>query len=1107
MKRLLYTAYILVTLTIMASCQRDAIDEFVPQEPAVEMPEGYTYIEFTANISDIQHHSTRAVDPDGLYLSNMTLFCFNEFGLYISSEVANLTTYNEDSGHFTAVIPNNTQIIHFIGNHSEGLFDESEFPGQTESMVIANMEGGSGMLVYWSRFQMDTSSEKSISEQLAELKYTVGGVEHAGVKLIRNQAKVTIDNWETKYFHVTGFRTVNIPAFGTVAPHHPNDHFNIVDNWESTEEFVTLPNNQSIMTDISDINTKPEDYIFETENSGEKLVSVIIRGHAPGQTEANDKYYRVVLQNEDGSNFMIRRNHNYNIQITGMLSFGQDSFEKALTAPASNNAWISIDEWVNEISDGKETLWIEQTVYVLSSDKYAGTNWTIPYRYTGDSVAPTVTWIENNVAYDNITNNYNPSTGEGTITLYLYPMYEGNEQQMGSFLIKHGKLQRKITVYVIRTQYFTPSWISTQIYGAAEEYVTVVFTIPESCPEALFPLTVLVSANHLDVRSESGQRLPVYTKGEDGYFGQDWEGINYKYAFTITEPGKHRLHMHSLLQHEDGDTEPVHLEAQFFETITKTAMFTGYGHAHQRIFIYNLHTYHLQYADDEELYYILMPQKKAAPMRFTIQLQERKQDNTYAPYNHAANPGSEQWHKNGRDEFLIYSKSLSFYDEYFKENPDQYQEIKELAWEGEITLFDKESWNTNGRVMAFRTLSYEDDATDPYKQYKYGLQEDGSYNIYMLTHSTYNKDVVRVSSNNVNNRYLFEKDRNGNPYTGNYDGNEYRSVIFDVAHYRPYRFAAQVRVTDEGGGNEELTPSDDKLLSNEKNGDTGEAIDEVVFSYKPGQKVDILFDITSFRGSDGRSVHPFGELFGTEFEVYIDAPMLEIDYDRVPEKWLAANNSSLKADKLRKDPTTPGRFIYTVERLREDERKYSTIDAHNKDLSTMGFDVYGRPEEYSNAINQTGERKSLPFKKTSITAGGDINLSTNKNLVVFWDKTFNVETEHIMGDIFYYEDEAGQHPIPKDAFVAFVRLRTGARIGVATIYEDGKFKLNLREEYTYDWEDDPIDFYYTTKDKNGNNITYNFNYKDSNGNAKSVDLALLYDLAASKTPIVLTHVD
>ena len=462
MKRVIYIFTLL--LLLLSSC----VQEEVVVTPVVDdVPEGYTKITFTANIaSPTTNIGTRAVDPDGLDVNNMTLFCFNEFGLYISSEEATLVpgTKTEDgiseSGTYEAIVPSHTHIIHFLANHSKGLYDEKDFPGQTESMVVANMEGGSGMLVYWSRFKIDATSDLSIHDQLAALTYTIGGKTYNGIKLIRNQAKITIDDWETDKFVVTGFRTVNIPAFGTVAPHHPDLKFDIVDDWEQTEEFVTLPNNQALMSDISDINTKPADYIFESENSGDKLISVIIKGHAKGQSEANDKYYRIVMQNPDGSNFMIRRNHHYNIKITGMLTYGQDSFEKALTAPASNNAWISIDEWVNEITDGTETLWVEQTSYVLSSDIYAGTDWTFPYKYTkngsGDSVKPTVTWIDNNVAYNNITNDYNTTTGEGKVTLRLYPMYEGNEQQVGTLLIKHGKLQRKVTVYIIRTQHFTP---------------------------------------------------------------------------------------------------------------------------------------------------------------------------------------------------------------------------------------------------------------------------------------------------------------------------------------------------------------------------------------------------------------------------------------------------------------------------------------------------------------------------------------------------------------------------------------------------------------------------------------------------------------------------
>ena len=1065
-----------------------------------DTPEGYTKISFRANISSpTVGVETRAVDPDGLDVNNMTLFCFNEFGLYISSEEAKLVPGSKtedgisESGAYTAVVPNHTKIIHFLANHSKGLYDSSEFPGQTESMVVANMEGGSGMLVYWSRFEMDSTSDLSIDDQLRELTYQINGETYHGVKLIRNQAKVTIQDWETDKFIVTGFRTVNIPAFGTVAPHHPNYKFDIVDRWEQTDDFVTLPNNQALMSDISDINTKPSDYIFESENSGDRLISVIIKGHARGKSEADDKYYRVVMQNSDGSNFMIRRNHHYNINITGMLTFGQDSFEKALTSAASNNAWISIDEWVNEISDGVETLWVEQTSYVLSSDIYAGTDWSFPYKYTmngkGHSVAPTVTWVDNNVAYSTITNNYNNTTGEGTINLRLYPMYEGNEQQIGTLLIKHGKLQRKVTIYIIRTQKFTPSWISSQVYGVAHEHVTLMFTIPDTCPDALFPFTVLISVNHLDVRSDSGQQLPVYIKGEEGYFGVDWDDINYKYAYTVTEPGKHRLHMRSILKHEEDDTESVHLEADFFETITKNVVFRGYNNDHYRLFIDGLHNYGYTYAHDEELYYMLVPQKKASPVVFTLMLQERNSDGTYKAYNHAKNQQS-----SSQDEFLIYTKFLSFYDDYFMDNPGQYEEIKDVAWEGEVINFNEDKWSNNGRVMAFRPFNYGNlITTDPY-----GLQTDGSYNIFMLTNSSSNKDVVRVASNTSLNPHAFTYNRDGEPYDHTqYDGNEYRSVIFDVAHYRPYRFAAQMKISSSSSVT--TIPADSELLSNERNGSQEESVDNVVFNYKPGEQVDILLDITSFKGSDGRSVHPFGEHFGTEFDVYIDAPMLEIDYARIQPNWLAENNSSLKEDKLRKHPTIPGRFIYTVDREREVEAQYGSAVAFNKDLSTSRYDEYGRLET-NVTIDQTGERKSLPFKKTAITIGGDIAISSDAEKVVYWEKRFSVDTKNMVGEIYYQKsDTSAPIPMPKDAFVAFVRLRTGARIGVVSIKEDGKFELNLRDEYQFTWVDDSVDFYYTDDD----GVVYSFNYTE-NGEVKDVDLNTLNNLVEEGVPIILT---
>jgi hypothetical protein len=129
MKRAKYIILSLLLL-LLGACVNDC--EIIAPE-VDNVPEGYTKIEFGANISTPTVVDTRAVDPDGLDVNNMTLFCFNEFGLYISSEEAQIVpgSKTEDGisehGKYTAVIPSNTHIIHFLANHSSGLYDEKDF--------------------------------------------------------------------------------------------------------------------------------------------------------------------------------------------------------------------------------------------------------------------------------------------------------------------------------------------------------------------------------------------------------------------------------------------------------------------------------------------------------------------------------------------------------------------------------------------------------------------------------------------------------------------------------------------------------------------------------------------------------------------------------------------------------------------------------------------------------------------------------------------------------------------------------------------------------------------------------------------------------------------
>ena len=116
-------------------------------------------------------------------------------------------------------------------------------------------------------------------------------------------------------------------------------------------------------------------YVFECENRADDPVSIILYGHNEGESE--DRYYRIMLVNEKGDQLLIRRNHDYQVNIVGKLSFGQATFAEALEAAATNNVWISISDKVNEVEDNGYVLSVAQTDYVLDAE----TNENKPYTH------------------------------------------------------------------------------------------------------------------------------------------------------------------------------------------------------------------------------------------------------------------------------------------------------------------------------------------------------------------------------------------------------------------------------------------------------------------------------------------------------------------------------------------------------------------------------------------------------------------------------------------------------------------------------------------------------------------------------------------------------
>lgn len=1009
---------------LSVSCRED---EWFDPSPAAR--EGYVALRFSADVPAMEKVATRAVDPDGSGVQDMTLFCFDSYGLFITTVTAEVISTDVSNGTFQAQVPENTRTVHFLANQVMTDFEQDQFRSKSEAEVMALLEGSSGRMIYWARFACDNSTDELKKQTIAQQMSGKGN----SITMLRNHAKVSVNAPEDNgYFTVKGFAVYNTNAFGTVAPYHPEKGFNFTETDWLNDDFVTIPANDAKLSDVTDVTTNMGQYIFESENSADDPVSIVLYGRNAGDTE--DRYYRVMLVDEEGDQILIRRNHDYQLNITGRLSFGQTTFAEALEAAATNNVWISISDRVNEVEDSEYILTVEQTDYVLGSE-LAGSAYTLSYTVKGkdgkkitEADKAEVTWIDNLVAQQGIANTFkigDDGVGRGTIIINLLSM-GANEKLEGTLLVKHGRLQRKIKVIMVKEQSFAPSWVGTQIYGGIDQsdptkdrsHVTVMFTVPETTPAELFPLKVYISVGGLDIRNASGMELTVVRNGDKDWYssGDITPESDYKYLYIVEQPGVQRVYFENILSQNEDYQGQLYIEAEHFETMTRAFTYSG---TRKSITVEGLKAYNAQgggiegYPDDELILYRLVPQKRHANVQFDLQLREKTGDDLEDDQK------GDPFNAGEKDEFLLYSRYLDYYED---------NETGQAGVDAfDCTFYPDESaawWQTNnpsgGRMLMFK----------PKKEIlNRPTGSIGKYSIYMKSNRPKSAEVIRIASNINGTNAVLPEDNNG--VNNEYGGNSYRSVTFELANYNPFRFGARLKY--DNGSEQGKEP--DRVTN--PNADVPELLTPLKWTYEPGKPVDIAIDITSFAGSDDKSVDPFGE----EFEIYIDAPMLKL-----------GDNSDLKASKLYE--ASPGRFVYKVDADRETERSYFP-----------GSNVVNKDNTPNANVNQTGERKTLHFTTKSIVSAGDIVISSNEEKVVFYYKTFRV-TNKSMGGNIYYEDESGSlQPIPSSAFVAFERVSNSSRIGAVTVTADGRYELRLRKEYTFDWYTNPVQFHYELNGK------------------------------------------
>lgn len=141
MKRMMIALAGLMTLNI--ACQRE---DLLPQDVT---PEGYLTIEFVAQVPDMGQVQTKAVDPDGAGVQQMTVFCFDENSLFITTVTASLEPDSGNpslSGRMKITVPDHTVTLQLVGNQNLTYFREDLYRGMSEVDVMAALEASAGRM-------------------------------------------------------------------------------------------------------------------------------------------------------------------------------------------------------------------------------------------------------------------------------------------------------------------------------------------------------------------------------------------------------------------------------------------------------------------------------------------------------------------------------------------------------------------------------------------------------------------------------------------------------------------------------------------------------------------------------------------------------------------------------------------------------------------------------------------------------------------------------------------------------------------------------------------------------------------------------------------------
>lgn len=535
MKQILHTLWILLAMLAGLTACTDEV--MVKDGGATVLPNGDVVLQVNANIPAPRQIVTRDIDPDGLGVNNLYLFCFDQFGAYIGRrEATDFAAIEDKPGYygFTVEIPGETRVIHFLSNIY--LDDINAAPGMNETTLIPSIVSASGRMAYWGR--------KEFADDAALTAFAEGGT----VTLYRNQAQVRWQIAKDVNLQVFGYALCSRRAWGTVAPFNPEAEegkqfdFDLVNAPYVTEpagDYRITASDPTEVTVQGDVTLGDPHYMFENPNTLAEPVYAVMK---IGTSETDAKYYKIMFVDDNKDQLPIYRNYAYVITISALPdAMGYSSFKAAKEGVAANNAWVSIDPEIPEISDGTNTLNIlNGTTQIFN----AGGTQTIDFTYTGNDPV-SVSWLENDGSLSGAKPTFVKNGTNYTISMSL--AQPGDNPVIGTLLVRAGVLTRQIKVYLMKPFEFKPVWVSTGVPMKKGENLSMTFVIPDNYPAELFPVTCKIATNKMNANNDLGVQLPIISEdceyelydetGESGKPVTATTNWGYKFVYTATRPG------------------------------------------------------------------------------------------------------------------------------------------------------------------------------------------------------------------------------------------------------------------------------------------------------------------------------------------------------------------------------------------------------------------------------------------------------------------------------------------------------------------------------------------------------------------------------------------